>query len=168
MYLPTRTEPVKVIEVGVRVGDHGVADVGRIAGDDRQHLGRQARLVERVGEEQRGERRQLGRLQHHAVVGGEGRRQLVRHHVERMVERRDGRDGVERLAQGEDLARLAVRGEIAGEGLAVVEQAELAGEGEDVVGAADLVERVLQAEARLERDQAATALPCGRPAARRS
>jgi hypothetical protein len=71
-----------------------------------------------------------------------------------MVERRDRRDRVQRLAQGEDLARLAVRGEVAGEGLAVVEQAELAGEGEDVVGAADLVERVLQAEARLQRDQA--------------
>ena len=60
----------------------------------------------------------------------------------------------ERLAQGEDLARLAVRGEVAGEGLAVVQQAELAREGEDVVGAADLVERVLQAEAGLQRDQA--------------
>ena len=71
MCLPTRTEPVKV----TRSVDHGVADVRRIAGDDRQHLRRQARLVERVGQEQRGERRQLGRLQHHAVVGGEGRRQ---------------------------------------------------------------------------------------------
>src|SRR5258707_6840250 len=44
--------------------------------------------------------------------------------------------------------------EVAGKSLAVVEQAELAGEGEDVEGAADLVERVFQAEARFERDQA--------------
>ena len=66
------------------------------------------------------ERRQLGGLQHDAVVGGEGRRQLVRHHVQRMVEGRDRRNRVQRLAQGEDLARLAVRGEIAGEGLPVV------------------------------------------------
>ena len=41
---------------------------------------------------QRGQRRQLGRLEHDAVVGGDRRRQLVRHHVERMVERRDRRD----------------------------------------------------------------------------
>ena len=138
----------------MRIGDHGIADIRRIARDDRQHLGRQARLVERVGQEQRGQRRELGRLQHDAVVGGEGRCKLVRHHVERMIERRDRRDRVQGLAQGEDLAWLAVRGEVAGEGLAVVEQAELAGEGEDVVGTADLVERVLQAETRLQRDQA--------------
>ena len=54
--------------------------------------------------------------------------------------------GIERLAQGEDLARLAVRGEITGEGLTVVEQAELASKGEDVEGAANLVQRVFQAE----------------------
>src|SRR6185436_9359219 len=87
-------------------------------------------------------------------VGREGGRQLVGHHVERMVERRDRRDGVERLAQGEDLAWLAVRGEVAGEGLAIVEQAKLPRESEDVVGAADLVARVLEAEARLKRDEA--------------
>ena len=70
-------------DVGVRIGDHRIAHAARIAGDDRQHLGRQARLVEDVGQQQRGERRQLGRLGHHPVVGGDRRRDLVADHVER-------------------------------------------------------------------------------------
>ena len=79
-------------DVGVRVGDHGVAHGARIAGHDRQHLRRQPCLVEDVGQQQRGERRQLRGLGHHAVVGGDRRGDLVADHVEGMVERRDGRD----------------------------------------------------------------------------
>jgi hypothetical protein len=47
-----------------------------------------------------------------------------------------------------------VRGEIAGEDLAVVDQASIGGEQQHVRGAPDFVQRVLQAQARLERDQA--------------
>ena len=141
-------------DVGVRVGDHGIAHGARIAGHDRQHLRRQPRLVEDVGQQQRGQRRQLGRLGHHAVVGGDRRRDLVADHVERMIERRDGRDAAQhRRARGVDAARLAVRSDVAGIDLAVVADRHLAGQQVDVVGAADLVERVLQAQPGLRRDQ---------------
>ena len=108
-------------EVRVRIGDHGIAHRRRIAGDHRQHLGRQARFIEHVGERQCGQRRQLGRLEHDAVVGRDRRRELVAHHVERMVERRDRRDHAEqRRAQRMDAARLAVRRDVAGIRLAIV------------------------------------------------
>ena len=75
-------------------------------------------------------------------------------HVERVVERRDGRDAAQhRRARGIDAARLAVRSDVAGVDLAVVADRHLAGEQVDVVGAADLVERVLEAETRLGGDQ---------------
>ena len=57
----------------------------------------------------------------------------------------------QRLAQRVDLALLAVRREVAGEDLAVVLQRGVAGEDEHVAGAADLVERVLLADARTRR-----------------
>ena len=143
--------------------------VDGIAGHDRQHLRRQAGLVEHVGERERGQRRQLGRLQHHAVVGGDRRRELVAHHVERVVERRDRRDDAEqRQARGVDLAALAVRADVAGVDLAVVLDRELRREGPHVVGAARLVERVLPAQAGFRRDQAGELLACGRAASRRS
>ena len=129
-------------EVEIGVGDHLVADVGGPARDDREHFGGQARLVERVGEPDGGERGQFGRLADDAVVGGDGRRDLVADHVQRVVERGDRGDGAERLAGGEDLARLAVGGEVAGEDLAVVVDAELARQGVHVEGPAAFVERV--------------------------
>ena len=77
-------------DLDMRVGHHLIADVLGPAGDHLEHFRRQARLIENVGKRERGERRQFGRLADHAVIGGNGRRHLVRHHVERMVERRDG------------------------------------------------------------------------------
>ena len=62
-------------------------------------------------------------------------------------------DAEQRLLQRVHLARLAVRREVAGEGLAVVLQRGIAGEGEHVAGAADFVERVLLAQARLGGDE---------------
>src|SRR5690606_18678697 len=123
------------------------------AGNHREHLRRQARLVEHVGQEKRGERRQLGGLAHHAVVGGGGRRHLVGHYVQRVVERSDGRDGGQRIAQGGDAPLLAVRRQVAGEDLAVVDDAELAGEAEHVERAAHLVQRVLLRDAEFGGDQ---------------
>ena len=87
MILPTLTPPVKVMTSICCVRHHFIADVLGPAGHHLEHFGRQSRLVEDVGKRKRGERRQLGRLAHHAIVGGDGRRHLVRHHVERMVER---------------------------------------------------------------------------------
>ena len=64
------------------------------------------------------------------------------------------RDGAQqRLAQRVDLARLAVRREVAGEDLPVVVQRRVAGEHEHVAGAADFVERVLLADPALGGDQ---------------
>src|SRR3546814_10901672 len=84
---------------------------------------------------------------------------LFRSHVERVVEGGDGGDRRQRLAGGEDLARLAVRGEVAGEDLAVVVDAHLPGQGEDVVGAAHLVERVGLGDAELQGHQVGYFLP---------
>ena len=141
-------------EIDVRIGEHLVGDLARIAGHDRQHLRRQSGLVQQVGQQQRGERRFLGRLQHHPVVGRDRRRDLVRHLVQRMIERRDGGNGAEqRLAQRVHLARLAVRRQVAREHLAVVLQRRIAGEHEHVAGAADLVDRILLAQPGLGGDQ---------------
>ena len=63
-----------------------------------------------------------------------------------MVERRDGRDHAHRLALGENLARLALRREIAGKNLPVIENAELARQREHVIGAA----RIRRAESFIE------------------
>jgi hypothetical protein len=110
-------------EVDLRVRDELVGDLARVAGDDLQHLLRQARLVQQLREEDRRERRLLGGLQDHPVVGRHRRRHLVRHLVHRVVERRDrGDDAGERLAARVDAAVAAVRRDVAGEGLAVVAQ----------------------------------------------
>ena len=152
MYLPTATPPVNVTRSTSGLTQHLVGDLARVAGDDRQHRRRQAGFVQDVGERERGQRRLLGGLQHHPVVGRDRRRDLVRHLVQRMVERRDrGDDAEQRLAQRVDLARLAVRRQVAGEHLAVVLQRRIAGEREHVARAADFVERVLLADARTRR-----------------
>ncbi|MOA24811.1 hypothetical protein D3C78_1455060 [compost metagenome] len=77
----------------------------------------------------------------------------MRDHVERVVERRDGGNCLQRFARREDLALLAVGREIAGKNLAVILNAHLSGKREDIEGAADLVERVLLGNAELERDE---------------
>jgi len=78
----------------------------------------------------------------------------VRDLVQRVVERGDRADhALQRLTQRVDLARLAVGRQVAGEHLAVVDERGVAGEREHVAGAADLVERVLLAEAALGGDE---------------
>ena len=92
MYLPIGDAAGEGDQVDVGIGQQFVGDLGRIAGDDLEHLRRQSGFVEDVGEQQRRERHFLRGLQHHAIVGGDGRHDLVRHLVHRMVERRDRRD----------------------------------------------------------------------------
>ena len=71
-----------------------------------------------------------------------------------MIERRDGGDDAQQgLLQRVDLAALAMCREVAGEHLAVVDEGLVGGEQQHIRGAADLVLRILQAQARLERDQ---------------
>ena len=79
---------------------------------------------------------------------------LVRDLVHRVVERRDrGDDAEQRIALRVDTPLLAVRRKVAGEDLAVVLQALVGAEQEHVADAADLVERVLLAQAGLGGDE---------------
>jgi aspartate 4-decarboxylase len=80
-----------------------------------ERLDRLARgLIEDVGQREGRQRRLLGRLQQHAVVGGHARRDLVDHLVQRVVEGRDRTDhALQRLAQRVDLARLAMVRQVA-------------------------------------------------------
>lgn len=139
-------------EIDIRIGDHRVAQIAGRTGDDRQHFGRQARFVKNVGECECRQRRQFRRLQHHAVIGRDRGRDLVRHHIERVVERRDRRDdALQRLAQRMDAARLAVRGDVAGERLGVLADRELARQRINVVGASHFVIRNPSGSSRFRR-----------------
>ena len=88
-----------------RAGERDLVDAGVLderaaglarAGDDVDDAGRQVGLLADVGEEQRGERRGLGRLEHDGVAGGERRRDLPRQHEQREVPRDDLRRDAER------------------------------------------------------------------------
>ena len=72
------------------------------------HSGGQAAVVDQqLGEGDAAERRLAGRLQHHRAAGGDGRRQLVGHEVEREVERADRADDADRHPQREAELALA-------------------------------------------------------------
>src|SRR5699024_12397844 len=58
-------------------------------GKDVDHAGGQVRLLTDLGENQRGERRGLGRLEHHGVSGGQGGGALPREPEQREVTRGD-------------------------------------------------------------------------------
>ncbi len=154
MYLPIGDAAGEGDEIDVGVGQHLVGDLRgspvtteNISGGRPASYRMSASSSAVSGVFSRG-------LQHHPVVGGDRRRDLVRDLVQRMVERRDrGDHAQQRLAQRVDLALLAVRREIAGEDLAVVGERRVAGEDEHVAGAADLVERVLLADAALGGDE---------------
>ena len=84
----------------------------------------------------------------------------MHHLIQRMVERRDRSDDAEqRLAHRVDLALAPMRGDVAREHLAVVYQRLVRGEQQHVAGATDFVQRVLQAQAGLERDQPRQLIP---------
>ena len=100
--------PGKGYEIDIGIRDHLRSDGLRQAGDDREHLGRQSGLVEYVGKAKRGKGCQLCLLADKAVVRRDGRCNLVGNHVEGMIEGRDRRDRPQGLAQGEDLASLAL------------------------------------------------------------
>jgi MFS family permease len=93
-------------EAHVVVGDEVIGDATR-GGHHVEPPRRQAALVDQQRRErQRRERRGRRRLQHHGAPGGDRRRHLVGHEVEREVERRDRRHDPDRHAQDEpDLAR---------------------------------------------------------------
>ena len=75
-----------LVDVGVL--DQGLAG-GTGAGDDVDHARGQVGLLADLGEQQRGERRRLGRLEHHGVARRQRRRDLPRQHHQREVPRDD-------------------------------------------------------------------------------
>ena len=124
------------------------------ADHDLQHAGRQAGLGEQFGEAERRERRGGRRLEHDGVAAGQRRRDLVRHQVEREVERRDGGDHAARLADGPAEAVLAAGvgvhlHQVAGGALGL-----LGGPAEGGGAAPRLDARVLERLAALGRDEA--------------
>ncbi len=80
-----------------RVLDQRRADVGTEAGDDVDHAGREARLLDQLHEFEHRRRGEFRRLQHDRVAGGERGRELPRGEQQRRIPRRDGGDHAERL-----------------------------------------------------------------------
>ncbi len=72
------------------------APVDAVAGDDVDDARRHLRLAADVGEEERGQRRRLGGLEHDGVAARERRRDLPREHQQREVPRDDLRGDAER------------------------------------------------------------------------
>ena len=68
-----------------------------------------SRLGAMLTQQQRGQRRLLGRLEHHAVPGRQRRRQALRGDHQRVVERRQDADHAEREAAGVRVVRAAHR-----------------------------------------------------------
>ncbi len=140
-----------------RAGEGDLVDVAldergagaAVAGDDVDDAGRQLGLAEDVAEEERRERRRLGRLEHDGVPGRERGRDLPGQHQQREVPRDDLAGDAERL-------RLAVRERV----LELVGPARVVEEvrrGERQVDVARLLDR-LAAVQRLEHRELARAL----------
>ena len=86
---------------GDRLADHGAE-----AGHQVEDAGRQAELVEDLGEHERAERDDLGGLEHDRAADRDGRRDLRGDLVQRVVPRRDRADDAERLADDHRVADL--------------------------------------------------------------
>ncbi len=85
--LPTSVEPVNAILSTSDSDERGARRA--VAGDDVDDAGRQLGLAHDVAEEERGQRRRLGRLEHDGVARGERRRDLPGKHQQREVPRDD-------------------------------------------------------------------------------
>ena len=132
---PTGVDPVKVTTSTSGWPASAVPDVGSRSGDDVEDAVWQARFLGDAGQRQRGQRGQLGGLDHHGATGGQRRDHLPHRHLQRVVPRRDGGDDADRLAPD---ARRVVTG-ILGGGLAL-EMPCGSGEERDVVDASGDVE----------------------------
>ena len=84
--------------VDTGVGDQRLAGDGTRTRDDVDHATRHTGPVRGLGEHQRGERGDLGRLEHDGVARGDRRQHLPRGHLQRVVPRRDRADHADRLA----------------------------------------------------------------------
>ena len=112
---PTSVEPVNAIFATSGMLDQALPAHAAGPGDHVQHALGQARLERDPLQLERGQRRQLGRLQHDRVAGRERGRDLPRGDHEREVPRHDQAHDAERLAEGHVDA--------AGDGDRVAEQA---------------------------------------------
>ena len=140
-----------------RAGERDLVDVGidecgagrAVTGDDVDHARRQLRLAEHVAEEQSGQRRRLGRLEHDGVARRERGSDLPREHQQREV------PGDDLAGDAERLRRAVRKGVLELVGPACVVE-EVRG-GERQVDVARLLDR-LAAVQRLEHGELARAL----------
>ena len=95
---PTAVEPVKETIATSGWPTRCCAGDRAGAGDDVDDAGGGAGLGERLGEEERGERGDLGGLEDDRVAGGDGGQDLPRGHLQRVVPRGDRADDADRLA----------------------------------------------------------------------
>ncbi len=96
----------------VGVAGQRAADLGPVAADDVEHAAREPGPQRQLGQHQRGQRGELGRLEDDRVAGRQRGADLPRRHVERVVPRGDRGAHAERLAHdrgGEALDVLAGR-----------------------------------------------------------
>ncbi|ABA50512.1 hypothetical protein BURPS1710b_2316 [Burkholderia pseudomallei 1710b] len=101
--------------VDIGVARERLADDGPVAAHEIEHAGGQPRVVNRLGEDERIERCDLGRLQRDRAARRERGRDLQRDLVERIVPGRDRRDDADRLAHDERIAHLLLEREGLGE-----------------------------------------------------
>ena len=101
--------PGEADHVDGRMRRDRLADHAALARHHVEHPGGQADLSGRLGEDEGAERRQLGRLEHHRAAGGERRRDLADHLVQRVVPRRDAADDADRLLHDQRVAELSLR-----------------------------------------------------------
>jgi len=88
------------------------ADAGTIALDEVEHASRNARGVQDLGEDLPGERRFLGRLEHHGAAGGQCGEDLHGNLVHRPVPRCDQAADADRLLDHQRGAALFGEGEV--------------------------------------------------------
>jgi hypothetical protein len=82
------------------MGDQGLTGAA-VPGDDVDHTGRQPDLGTQLGKAQRGERRELGRLEYYRVTHGQRGRDLPGQHEQREVPGDDLADHADGLAPGQ-------------------------------------------------------------------
>ena len=107
--LPTSVEPVNAT-LSTSGCSTSARPVVAGAGDDVDDARRQVGLLADLGEQQRGQRRGLGRLEHDGVAAGQRRRDLPRQHQQREVPRDDLAGDAERLRVGAEAGVLELVG----------------------------------------------------------
>ena len=120
-YFANRHTASKRNDFNIIVQYHLIADVSGHAGYDLKHLRRQPCFVENVGQGDRCEWCQLGRLADHTIVSRNGRCNLVSNHVQGMIERCYCRDSSYRFTLSEYFSIFAMRREITGKYLTIIE-----------------------------------------------